>query len=71
MATKMIAFGDTIRAIGCGCLCNPVPLYGIGQPVEWVNGFIIGYLGRRSDTVFTVDIKGNFAILPDGAEIRV
>jgi predicted phosphodiesterase len=61
--------GDTIRAISCGCLCNPVPLYGTGRPVEWVNGFVIGYLGRRSDTLFTVDIKGDFAILPDGTEI--
>lgn len=61
--------GDTIRAINCGCLCNPVPLYGTGRPVEWVNGFVIGYLGRRSDTLFPVDIKGNFAILPDGHEI--
>ncbi len=63
--------GDTIRAISCGCLCNPVPLYGTGRPVEWVNGFVIGYLGRRSDTLFTVDIKGDFAILPDGTEISV
>ncbi|MBN2641379.1 MAG: metallophosphoesterase [Victivallales bacterium] len=58
--------GDTIRAVNCGCLCNPVPLYGTGRPVEWTNGFLIGYLGRHSDTLFPVDIKGNFAILPDG-----
>lgn len=63
--------GDTIRAISCGCLCNPVPLYGTGRPVEWVNGFVIGYLGRRSDMLFPVDIKGSFAILPDGHEIKL
>ncbi len=63
--------GDTIRAISCGCLCNLVPLYGTGRPVEWVNGFVVGYLGRHSDTFFPVDIKGNFAILPDGACISV
>lgn len=63
--------GDTIRAVSCGCLCNPVPLYGTGRPVEWTNGFLIGYLGKHSDTLFLVDIKGSFAILPNGEEVRV
>lgn len=63
--------GDTIRAVNCGCLCNPVPLYGTGRPVTWQNGFVIGYLGKHSDTLFPVDIKNNFAILPSGFEIRV
>ncbi len=61
----------TVQARSAGCLCMPIPLYGTGSPVEWINAFIIGYLGRRSDTLFTVDIKGDFAILPDGTEMRV
>jgi len=61
----------TVQARSAGCLCQPIPLYGTGRPVEWVNAFIVGYLGRRSDTLFTVDIKGDFAILPDGTELRV
>jgi len=60
----------TIQARSAGCLCRPIPTYGTGNPVEWVNGFMIGYLGRRSDTMFTIDIKGDFCILPDGTEIK-
>jgi len=59
----------TIQARSAGCMCMPIPTYGTGNPVEWVNAFIIGHLGKRSDTMFTVDIKGDFAILPDGTEI--
>jgi len=60
----------TIQARSAGCLCNPIPTYGVGNPVEWVNAFVVGYLGRNSDTLFTIDIKDDFAILPDGTEIR-
>ncbi|MCG3174649.1 MAG: hypothetical protein GMKNLPBB_02909 [Myxococcota bacterium] len=61
--------GSVIQARSGGCLCKPVPLYGTGRPVEWVNGFILGYLGRRSDTLYTIPIMDNRCILPDGAEI--
>jgi len=60
----------TIQARSAGCMCMPIPTYGVGNPVEWVNAFIVGYLGKHSDTLFTIDIKGDFAILPDGTEIR-
>jgi len=60
----------TIQARSAGCLCKPVPTYGTGRPVEWVNAFIVGHTGRRSDTMFTVDIKGDFAILPNGTEVQ-
>jgi len=59
----------TINASSAGCMCKPIPMYGTGTPVEWVNAFIIGYMGRQSDTLYTVDIKGDFAILPDGTRI--
>ncbi|MEZ6193270.1 MAG: metallophosphoesterase [Phycisphaerales bacterium] len=49
--------------------CKPILLYGTGRPVEWVNGFILGYLGRRSDTLYTIPIMDNRCILPDGSEI--
>jgi hypothetical protein len=52
-----------------GCLRKPIPLYGTGRPVEWVNAFILGYLGRRSDTLYTIPIMDNRCILPDGAEV--
>ena len=45
-------------------------LYGTGRPVEWINAFILGYLGRRSDTLYTVPIMGDRCILPDGSEVR-
>lgn len=60
-----------IEARNAGCLCKLVPLYGTGRPVEWVNGFVVGYLGRRSDTFYTVPIFDNRCILPDGKEVGV
>ena len=61
--------GKVIEARSAGCLCKPIPLYGTGRPVEWVNAFILGYLGRRSDTLYTIPIMDNRCILPDGTEV--
>ena len=61
--------GKIVQARSAGCLCKPIPLYGTGRPVEWVNAFILGYLGRRSDTLYTIPIMDNRCILPDGAEV--
>lgn len=61
--------GQVIQARSGGCLCKPIPLYGTGRPVEWVNGFILGYLGRRSDTLYTIPIMDDRCILPDGTEV--
>ena len=61
--------GNVIQARSAGCLCKPIPLYGTGRPVEWVNAFILGYLGRRSDTLYTIPIMDDRCILPDGTEI--
>jgi len=61
--------GGIIQARSSGCLCKPIPLYGTGRPVEWVNAFILGYLGRRSDTLYSIPIMDNRCILPDGSEV--
>ena len=61
--------GKVVQARSAGCLCKPVPLYGTGRPVEWINAFILGYLGRRSDTLYTIPIMDNRCILPDGSEV--
>jgi len=53
-----------------GCMCQRIPLYGTGQPVEWVNGFIVGYLGTNSDTMYNVNISGDACVLPDGSEVK-
>jgi len=58
-----------IQARSAGCLCKPIPLYGTGRPVEWINAFILGYLGRRSDTLYTIPIMDGRCILPDGTEV--
>jgi len=34
-----------------------------------VNAFILGYLGRRSDTLYTIPILDGRCILPDGTEV--
>ncbi len=69
MTQNIWSTGRIIEARSAGCLCKPVPLYGTGRPVEWVNAFIIGYLGRRSDTLYTVPIMHDRCILPDGTEV--
>ena len=61
--------GQVVQARSAGCLCKPIPLYGTGRPVEWINAFILGYLGRRSDTLYTIPIMDNRCILPDGTEV--
>lgn len=61
--------GEIVQARSAGCLCKPIPLYGTGRPVEWVNAFILGYLGRRSDTLYTIPIMNDRCILPDGSEV--
>lgn len=60
-----------IEARGAGCLCKRVPVWGNGNPVDWANAFIIGYLGRRSDSLYTVPIMHDRCILPDGREVCV
>ena len=61
--------GRIVQARSAGCLCQLIPLYGTGRPVEWVNAFVLGYLGRRSDSLYTVPIMGDRCILPDAKEI--
>lgn len=61
--------GDIIQARSAGCLCRPIPLYGTGRPVEWINSFILGYLGRCSDSLYTIPITGGRCILPCGKEV--
>ena len=54
-----------------GCLSEKIPTYGTGSPVEWVNGFVIGYMGRRSDTLYFIPIDDDGrCILPDGTEVK-
>jgi len=62
-----------IRAMTPGCLCKLQPLYTMGNqpPTEWVHGFAIVYVGRRSWSEYLVKIEGNSCVLPDGREIRV
>ena len=62
--------GRIIQARSAGCLCKPIPLYGTGRPVEWVNAFILGYLGQGSDTFYTIPILDGACVLPGGTEVR-
>jgi len=61
--------GHIVQSRSAGCLCQLVPLYRTSSPVEWCHAFILAYLGRRSDSLYTVPIIGNRCILPDGTEI--
>ncbi len=62
---------NILQARSAGCLCKPIPLYGTGRPVEWINAFVMAYLGKRSDTLYTIPIMHDHCILPDGTEVSV
>jgi len=70
MDQKLWSNGDNIEARSVGCLCHRIPLYGTGSPSHWVNAFILGYLGRHSETLYTIPVHKDFVVLPDGKEIR-
>jgi len=57
--------GLSIQARSAGCLCELVPLWGRGQPVDWENAFILGFLGRSDDTMYTVKILDDHCVLPE------
>lgn len=61
----------SVQCHAIGCLCQKVPLYGCGAPVEWVNGLCVGYHGRHSDTVYPIHMVNGACVLPDGREIKV
>jgi predicted phosphodiesterase len=71
MAQKIWTDSGIVQARSCGCMCQRIPMYGVGRPVEWVHAFVIGYMGTHSDTMYTVPLHGNEAVLPDGTEIKV
>jgi len=60
-----------IQCHAIGCLCQKIPLYGTGTPVEWTNGFCIGYHGSHSDTIYPITIVKGSCVLPDGREIKI
>lgn len=63
--------GELIEAIGAGCLCKLQPLYRHGgAPTHWTQGFIVGYLGKKSYQAYPVTIEKGSAILPCGKEIK-
>jgi hypothetical protein len=62
--------GRIIEAMSPGCLCKLTPIWKHGQPTDWVHGFWLGYLGRRTYTAFNVRIEQGRAVLPDGTEVR-
>ena len=64
------SLNSPIQARSVGCLCQLIPLYGTGRPVEWVHAFVLGYLGKRSDTLYTIPIMGDRCILPGGLEVK-
>lgn len=68
---QMVWGNGNVQARSSGCMCKLLPLYGTGRPVEWVNGFVLGYLGSHSDTLYTIPCFSNFAVLPDGSEVKI
>ena len=64
--------GPSIEAFSAGCLCKRKPIYAHGgSPSDWVHGFWVAYIGRRSYTAYPVKITGAGTVLPDGREVRV
>ena len=64
--------GKSIEAFSAGCLCKFIPIYAHnGSPTDWVHGFWVAYVGRKSATAYPVIIHGSSAVLPDGSEVRL
>lgn len=62
--------GD-VEVVSAGCLCKRVPTYRVGTPSEWTQGFVLGYLGKSSHTLYFVPIRKGCCVLPDGKELRI
>jgi predicted phosphodiesterase len=41
---NLAAFGEEIAAWSLGCLCDKIPSYAKGRPVNWQNGFAVVYM---------------------------
>lgn len=60
----------TIEAMSAGCLCKLIPTYNVGNPVTWVNGFIQGFIGSKSHSLYFVPIVDGACVMPDGKEVK-
>lgn len=72
-ATRDHFHNRVVRAFTPGCLAKLQPLYTMGNqpPTEWVHGFAIIYVGKRSWSEYMVKIEKGGCVLPDGREVRV
>lgn len=61
----------TVEAMSAGCLCQLIPTYSVGNPVTWVNGFIQGFLGFRSHSLYFVPVTDGACVLPSGKEMKI
>lgn len=65
-------FSDRVlEAVSTGCLCKRRPTYGVGTPVEWSQGFVVGFYGGEKQSLFFVPVNKNSCVLPDGKELKV
>lgn len=62
--------GAIVEAMSPGCLCKLTPIWKHGTPTDWVHGFWLGYLGKRTYTAFNVRIEMGRAVLPNGEEVK-
>lgn len=69
MSQKVWSSG-TVEAMSAGCLCKLIPTYSVGSPVTWVNGFIQGFVGTKSHTLYFVPITDGTCVLPSGKEVK-
>lgn len=61
----------TIDAVSAGCLCQLIPTYCVGNPMTWTHGFVQGFLGTQSHTLYVVPVEGGGCVLPSGKETKV
>lgn len=59
-----------LEAVSTGCLCKKRPTYGVGTPVEWSQGFVVGFYGGEKQSLFYVPVNKNSCVLPDGKELK-
>lgn len=62
---------ETHTGVSLPCLCTLSPKYLHGDPSGWSHGFGVAHLRRgKPAQIYTVQIQGGSAVLPDGTEVK-
>jgi Predicted phosphohydrolases len=58
-----------VEAVSAGCLCTLLPKYQVGSPNTWTHGFVQGFIGSKTHTLYFVPIVDGTCVMPSGKEV--